>query len=175
MRDVRFRAFTAIASAVAVLVSFMTAPAAAADEVPEGSGSSTSDTSIAITVNGDSDSGVESSLTEAEAQALAVVEWVPFQIWAACGSGDPETKLVRSFSRAAQSIWYRNGKTLSQINIPAGASPLQCGTSGSGYHHINTKHSAAWGVEAAYSGQNWRMMADWGNRASAPKPCVFYV
>ena len=67
--------------------------------------------------------------------------------WGACGVSSASNKHVRMF--------YLSTVPYAGKNIP-----LQCGTSGWGYRHIQERHMNDWANKAVYVGANWRDMAD---------------
>lgn len=76
-------------------------------------------------------------------------------VWAACGVTTSNTKIVRTFSRAATA-----GAT---PYTSSGTSNLACGTAASwGYRHIVANHLSQWEARAAVASENWRDTADYG-------------
>ncbi len=77
------------------------------------------------------------------------------QTWGACGVFDSNTKVIRTFSRAA---------TVGvSPYMSSGSSNLGCGSqTGWGYRHIVNDHLSQWQARAAEANENWRDTADYG-------------
>lgn len=78
----------------------------------------------------------------------------PQDYWAPCGIFDSNTKIVRTFNRAATA-----GVT---PYLGSGLSSLACGSSQWGYRHIVDRHLTDWQARAAQANENWRVTADYG-------------
>lgn len=76
------------------------------------------------------------------------------QTWGACGAFDSNTKLIRTFTRAATT-----GVT---PYLSSGTAALACGSSAWGYRHIVANHLSQWQARATLAGENWRDTADYG-------------
>lgn len=85
------------------------------------------------------------------------------QTWAACGSFDPASKIVRAYTR------YRTSGP--GTYLAGGTSNLRCGTNtGYGYRHIYTNHRTQWEQKGALTAQNWRDVADYAMEWSLKDP-----
>ncbi len=81
--------------------------------------------------------------------------FTPQAYWAPCGVLDSNTKIVRTFTRAATA-----GVT---PYLGSGQSSLACGSGSTwGYRHIVNEHLAQWQARAAQASENWRDTADYG-------------
>jgi hypothetical protein len=76
--------------------------------------------------------------------------------WGACGIWTDNHKLVRAFTRRTM-----NTTQGSPGYVPSGTTNLKCGSAKWGYRHL-LKHRAEWQTLAAYEGENWRDLADFG-------------
>lgn len=89
------------------------------------------------------------AVTVVGAPAAHAAPNAPTEVWAACGASSPPDKVLRVFPRTT----FASG--------PFGnTSVLLCGTDGFGYRHVAARHRQDWQYIAAYTGGNWRDLAD---------------
>lgn len=79
--------------------------------------------------------------------------------WAACGASAPEDKPAQTFPAAPPA----GGPTRTYA-------VLLCGNGGFGYRHIAKDHGQDWTNIAAYTGGNWRGLADFAIRQTLTRP-----